>query len=215
MAHPSSDPFAKVRSLGGTLVVMLGLRASMRAVSYVVHRVTSPSLDDDIQQYLERARMIEGVLLGLENLVTIVAMITFLVWIHRVFVAIRQSGGTTSWSPGMAVGGWFIPLGNAVLPWLTVRDALKALGKPTALAGGWWLTWLIVMPMSMLQGLVRQMMIMPELGNALRDLPANTMNEIFELSHSLFWPYFILDTGTWVLLLLIVSTIRKVGAPQR
>lgn len=214
MPHPSSDPFAKVRSLGGTLVVMLGLRASMRAVAYVVHRATEPSLSDDIQQYLERARVIETALLGIENLVTLVAMITFLVWIHRVFVAIRQSGGTTRWSPGMAVGGWFIPLANAVLPWLTVRDALKSLGKPTALAGAWWLAWLIVIPLTMLQNFARQLTIMPELGSALRDLPPDAMNEIFELTRSTFWPYFILDMGVWVLLLLIVSTIRKVGAPR-
>lgn len=215
VAHPSSDPFAKVRSLGGTLVVMLGLRASMRAVTYVVHRLTYPPPGQITEEQLSSMRTIDASLLGLENLVTLVAMITFLVWIHRVFVAIRQSGGTTSWSPGWSVGGWFVPLGNMIIPWLTVRDALKALGKPTALAGGWWLTWLIVMPLTMIHGMARQVMIVPELRSALAEMKPDTVNKIFELTGSTFWPYFILDTGTWVLLLLIVSTIRKVGAPQR
>jgi len=213
--HPSSDPFAKVRSLGGTLVVMLGLRASMRVVTYVVHKVAYPPPGQITEEQLQSMRMIDGSLLGLENLVTVVAMITFLVWIHRALAAIRQSGGTTSWSPGWAVGGWFVPLANMVIPWLTVRDALKGVGKPTALAGAWWLTWLLVIPLTMVQNLIRQMMIMPEVGNALRELPADTMNKIFELSHSTFWPYFILDTGTWALLLVIVSTVSKAGAPQR
>jgi hypothetical protein len=156
--------------------------------------------------------MVEGGLLGIENLVTLVAMITFLVWIHGVFVAIRASGRTTSWSPGWAVGGWFIPLANAVLPWLTVRDALKSLGKPTALAGVWWIAWLLVIPLTMLQTFMRQLMILPELGAALRDLPPDVTNRIFELSSSLFWPHFLLDTGVWVLLLLIVSTVRNAAA---
>lgn len=110
---------------------------------------------------------------------------------------------------------WFVPLGNMIIPWLTVRDALKSLGKPTALAGGWWLTWLIVMPLTMIHGMARQVMIVPELRSALAEMKPDTVNKIFELTSSTFWPYFILDTGTWVLLLLIVSTIRKVGAPQR
>jgi hypothetical protein len=141
-------------------------------------------------------------------------MITFLVWIHRVFVAIRQSGGTTSWSPGWAVGGWFVPLANAVIPWLTVRDALRSLGKPTVLAGAWWLTWLVVIPMTMMQNFMRQMFIMPEAGQALRSLPPDVVNDVFELSRSMFWPHFLLDTATWALLLVIVSMVSKARAQR-
>jgi len=212
--HPSSDPFAKVRSLGGTLVVMLGIRASMRAVTYVVHRVTDPPAGEITEEAFDSMRMVEGGLLGVENLLSFVAMITFLVWIHRVFVAIRQSGGTTSWSPGWAVGGWFVPLANAVIPWLTVREALKALGKPTVLAGAWWLTWLVVMPMTVMQNFMRQMFIMPEAGQALRELPPDVVNDVFELSHSMFWPHFLLDTAAWALLLVIVSMVSKAGAQR-
>lgn len=207
-----SDHFAQVRSLGGTLIVMLGLRASMRAATYLVHRVTSPPAGVVDEQQFTSMRMIDGGLLGIENLVTIVAMITFLVWIHRVFVAIRASGRTTRWSPGWAVGGWFVPVANAVLPWLTVRDALRSLGKPTALAGAWWIAWLVVIPLTMLQSFVRQLVLVPELDAALRGLPSGTMQTLFELSASTFWPHFILDTGVWVLLLLIVSTVRNAAA---
>ena len=208
MAYPPSDPFAKVRSLGGNLVVMLGLRASMRVVTYIVHRVTSPPPGQITQEQLDSMRVVEAGLMGFENIVTVVAMITFLVWIHRVFVAIRQSGGTTSWSPGWAVGGWFVPLANAVIPWLTVRDALRSLGQPTVLAGAWWITWLLVIPMTMLQAFSRQLLIVPELMSALRDVP---IDQFYDLVHTIFWPHFLLDTATWVLLLVIVSTVSKAG----
>jgi hypothetical protein len=217
---PSSDPFAKVRSLGGTLVVMLGIRAAMRGVTYVVHEVTFPPPGEVTEQQFNSMKLVDTGLLGIENLVTLVAMITFLVWIHRVFVAIRASGGTTSWSPGWAVGGWFLPVANAVIPWLTVRDALKALGKPTALAGAWWLTWLFVIPLTMLHNLARQMFIQPELMSALHELPGGVWEKLFEpgkffeLVESTFWPYVLLDTATWALLLFIVVTIRKAGTPQ-
>ena len=77
------------------------------------------------------------------------------------------------------------------------------------------LTWLLVIPLTMLQSMIRQLLIVPELGNALRDLPPDAMNKIFELSHSTFWPHFVLDTATWALLLVIVSMVSKAGAPQR
>lgn len=206
-----SDHFAKVRSLGGTLIVLLGARAASRALTYVVHRVTYPPPGEVTQEQFESMRMIDGALLGLENLVTIVAMITFLVWIHRVFVAIRSNGGTTRWSPGMAVGGWFIPLANVVLPWLTVRDALRALGRPTVLAGAWWITWLLAIPLTMIFGLSRQLMLVPELYSNLNSLP---LDRLFEIVNTAYWPYVILDTGTWVLLLLIVSSVRTAPVPR-
>jgi hypothetical protein len=40
------------------------------------------------------------------------------------------------------------------------------------------------------------------------------MDEVFELIDVSYWPYFLLDTGVWVLLLLIVSTVSKAGAPR-
>lgn len=209
MAHASRDPFAKVRSIGGTLIVLLGLRASMRVISYVVHTVTSPGGGVLTDEQLASMRGVEMGLLGLENLVTIVAMITFLVWIHRVFTAIRDGGGRTSWSPSMAVGGWFIPLVNVVMPWLTVRDALKSLGRPTALAGAWWIAWLLAMPLVMLHTLVRELFIFPELASALAGLPGTALGDLYQLSNSTFWPYAALDTGAWALLLAIVATVRK------
>lgn len=63
------------------------------------------------------------------------------------------------------------------------------------------------MPLTMLFGLVRQMMFVPELGQA---IPM----ELLEKLPSMFWPYFLLDTGTWVLLLLIVSSVRSAAAER-
>ena len=39
---PSPDPFAKVRGVSGPLAVLLIIRASMRALTYLVFEVTAP-----------------------------------------------------------------------------------------------------------------------------------------------------------------------------
>lgn len=67
--------------------------------------------------------------------------IVLLVWLYRVFDALR---GRTRYSPGLAVGGWFIPFANLVLPPLVMRDAYKtATGQDgTPIVALWWLAWL-------------------------------------------------------------------------
>ena len=67
--------------------------------------------------------------------------------------------------------------------------------------------WIYITWLTVLFGLVRQMMFVPELS---RGLPM----ELLELLPSLFWPYFLLDTGTWVLLLLVVSSVRSAVTPR-
>lgn len=72
----------------------------------------------------------------------LVSVVLTLVWLHGAFTAMR---GRTHFSPGMAVGGWFIPLANLVLPALILRDAWRtAVGKGGGIAflwmAAWWLT---------------------------------------------------------------------------
>ena len=56
------------------------------------------------------------------------------------------------WTSGWAIGGWFIPCANLVIPFLVVRDIWRrtpdsvhgAVGSPgMGLLWGWWITWAI------------------------------------------------------------------------
>lgn len=206
----SSDPLHKVRASGGVLLVLLAVRASMRLLTYAVHRVTAPqpggTYDADP---FERYRMIDGVLLGLENVLSLVTMIVFFVWIYRTLKALRQAGRETM-SPGLAVGGWFIPLANVVLPWLSVRSALRAVRNTAPLAGIWWLVWLVNMSLGTTHQLARQLALVPELYDV---IPMDLLDTLFDSLESTFWPWVIADTAAWGLLALIVATVRKSATP--
>ncbi|MEM7158928.1 MAG: DUF4328 domain-containing protein, partial [Myxococcota bacterium] len=186
---PSPDPFAKVRGLSGPLAALLIIRASMRALTYLVFEVTSPPPGQITEAQLDQLLLVDGALLGLESLLSFVSFIVFLVWIHRVLSAIRSTG-QTSMSPGLAVGGWFIPLANAVLPWLSVRSALKGLGMTSALAGVWWLLWLANTSLSSLHQMLRQIRLVPELSRA---IPYDMMDKLYSMAGSTFWPYMATD----------------------
>lgn len=42
-----------------------------------------------------------------------------------------------TWSPGWAIGGWFIPYANLVIPFLVLREAWKAAEAPFLPPGAW------------------------------------------------------------------------------
>ncbi|MEM6993931.1 MAG: DUF4328 domain-containing protein, partial [Myxococcota bacterium] len=76
---------------------------------------------------------------ALRPLLGLAAIIVTLVWLHGTFVALN---GRTKMSPGMAVGGWFIPVANLVLPALALRDAWRAsVGGSGVIAFAWMFAW--------------------------------------------------------------------------
>jgi len=104
----------------------------------------------DLLAPLDVLTMVGARLWMLGLFVTVVAFITWL------FQARRNAGrlrGGPKWAPGWAIGGWFIPVANLVIPYKVVQDVQKASspyvpGQPpvtvrTAPVGLWWAGWIV------------------------------------------------------------------------
>ena len=77
--------------------------------------------------------------------------ILFIVWLYRGSRSDRVSRAWMRRGAGWAIGGWFVPFGNLVLPAQQVHDLYRGAfvgrneGKPlpgSALLGWWWAMWL-------------------------------------------------------------------------
>lgn len=87
----------------------------------------------------------------LVNLLGLASVVLTLVWLHGAFTAMR---GRTSFSPGMAVASWFIPLANLVLPALVLRDGWRtANGRGGGIAFVWMIAWWLTTMTMVLDGL--------------------------------------------------------------
>lgn len=75
------------------------------------------------------------------GLLVFVGVIFYLVWLHRVHAAMK---GQTKFTPGMAVGSWFIPVYNFVAPFLSLNDLWRRLmgGQSPWVPAVWWSTYL-------------------------------------------------------------------------
>jgi hypothetical protein len=112
------------------------------------------------------------VLIGLgETLLTIAIAVVFLVWLYRSYANLAALGVEgLSYSPGWAVGYFFIPILNLFRPYQVVQEIWKGSDPEyestnaeawknapgSALVAGWWLFWLmsnivgqVTMPMHM------------------------------------------------------------------
>lgn len=96
---------------------------------------------------------------------TLLALLGFLgaaiavpMWIHRCYRNLPALGSRGHLSPAWAAAGWFVPIANLVLPYLTVREvwiASTPRGRLTAaLVAAWWAVWLAAWALRLANGLL-------------------------------------------------------------
>ena len=87
---------------------------------------------------------------GLRSLGFLVTAVSFLMWMHRVYRNLRALGNRIlGFSPGSAVGWWFVPFANLVQPYLAMKEIWRG-SDPQSFGGthnqqkassavvGWW-----------------------------------------------------------------------------
>ncbi|MGI9030547.1 MAG: DUF4328 domain-containing protein [Ilumatobacteraceae bacterium] len=128
----SAVPLARVGGMRTAITVLLAVYAVAGVVSILVLPRVTEAADDylagtiDEDEFLERFGpfVITGALTGLATLAIFVLSI---IWLHRIVGNHRAMGRRTQWSPGWAVGGWFVPpLVVYAIPMLVLRESWKA-----------------------------------------------------------------------------------------
>ena len=129
----------RVRSASRALSVLLIGRLAFPLLAFVVMRVVGA-----VTAGYDTLQLVGSIIDGVEGLLTLTVVIVYMVWLARVYGAIAARGGKTSMGVGLAIGGWFIPIGNFFLPWLGLRAAWRgARTDGSALVGVWWVTYML------------------------------------------------------------------------
>ncbi len=127
------------------LVTLFGflLAFSLFRRKSVVEDFFSNGSFDDIQK-VNDADSLVGAMALLQILVQIAAAIVVCLWSKRIASNAIARGGRDI-SPGLAAGGWFIPIGWFFVPFNQLRKSVKAVGGQGSGSGitGWQIAWVI------------------------------------------------------------------------
>lgn len=141
-----SPPRSPVQLAGRVVISVLAARLVLKVVSLFLGRLLAALFGPFVVTDGARpaSLIVLDVLGWLATLLEVAAIVSFLVFTYVLFSGLRKRGVQTRFSPGLATFGWFIPFGNAVLPYLAMRDAwrtvVRASSAPVAL---WWAAWIL------------------------------------------------------------------------
>jgi hypothetical protein len=120
----------------GTLAMVGIITIPFRAIHIgLIHRVEhlAPVSESEVRASTDRLNAM-GVI---EAVLMLVIVVLWLLWQYRAQSNLSALGAENlRYSPGWAVGWWLIPIANLAIPYLTVRELLKA-SNPEAGAVDW------------------------------------------------------------------------------
>jgi hypothetical protein len=105
---------------------------------------------------LQDVRDADDAVSGASSFLLLFSVAVFVLLIIYLFRAVKNTelwnAQKEKWTPGWAIGGWFIPVANLVIPFLTVRETWRR-SNPDAVAGrggtssglvwAWWLPFIL------------------------------------------------------------------------
>lgn len=134
-----ATPLRRVGGLAKALTILLAIAALGQLVTMLfvpgqidnAEDLVAGRIDEDT--YLEEQLGFSAVSL-VTGAVTLAIVVLSMVWLHRVASNHRDLRRATTWGPGWAIGGWFLPPLLYVIPTLMLREHWKA-AEPTSPPG--------------------------------------------------------------------------------
>lgn len=139
---------ARSRGLATAVLAAIGFRLFLVIALFGVNRVLfARRPGTDLHAFAEMARTVTTIETVIRGASTFLIVILFMIWVRSELVHLRLMGIQTKTSPGMAIGGWFIPFANFVLPLLGALEVWR-LRRPQASSAIpilWWIAYLATM----------------------------------------------------------------------
>jgi hypothetical protein len=117
----------------GVLAVLSAIHF-LSGFDFVERAVQGRLRDGEPEAFDERTASLAQ--LGLVGLLT--TGVFWFFWLHRAVANARALGRPTEFTPGWAIGWWFVPLANVVRPYQIVRSLMDELGAPDNRPVLWW-----------------------------------------------------------------------------
>lgn len=155
-SYRSAKVFAYIAVALLSAIVLFNFLYIVFGFGYLVEPTWQMDFDDG--ESFPVFQMLIGIVGILEILISLVTVVFFLIWLHRSFANLSPlKARNLEFSPGWAVGWWFVPFANLVKPYQAVTELWResdpdfdedlgflssSVGNP-AYFGLWWACWII------------------------------------------------------------------------
>lgn len=163
----SSVALKRVSGLSTWIVVLTAIVGVVGVATTLLSRLAVDEARDFLAERISEDDFLEAnapaVLLGIVQFAATIAIVVLtMIWMYRLAANHKALQRAGTWSPGWAVGGWFLPPGFLyIIPYLMFRELWKA-SDPTVPAGDqswktnsvgavvtlWWVLYGLAIPIS-------------------------------------------------------------------
>ncbi len=157
---PYTIPFKSAHLRATIVKILLIVGATASAVSLITEALSipfpfNPDQEPDPNVLGAVLALAIALLIVFQFIINVTTVVFFCVWLYRSYDNLRVFNRWTSldYSPGMAVGSFFIPFVSLVVPYRAVREVwqksaiaeeiMLGLSDPPASFPLWWMFWLI------------------------------------------------------------------------
>ena len=135
-------PLKRVGRVGRASVVLVGLAAGFGVVTLAVGQRVSDDAEAFLDGTLDSDDFAEQVapymlFTAVQGAAVIASMVLVMIWMYRLAANHRALHRGTTWGPGWAVGGWFLPPLLYIIPTLMFSELWRA-SDPDVPVGGEW-----------------------------------------------------------------------------
>lgn len=157
----SNDIYRSAKTLSyftiGSLAALVFCFSLMFILSFVQVVFTIPAINLNGAESIPVTYVLLGIIALFQILARILTIVVFLIWLHRAFKNLPAlAAQNLEFSPGWAVGWWFIPFANLVKPYQIMSELWNAgdsdydpelflsnrIGTPSII--GWWWGFFII-----------------------------------------------------------------------
>jgi Domain of unknown function (DUF4328) len=136
----TSVALKRIQGLTTWIVVLLVIVGVFGVLSTLLSRLAIEEARDFVAGRIDEDEFVEAnapaALLGVVQIVAMIALVVLtMIWMYRLAANHRALHRVGTWSPGWAIGGWFLPPGGLyIIPYLMFRELWKA-SDPAVPAG--------------------------------------------------------------------------------
>lgn len=138
----NSVSLERVGKLATAVVALLGVTSVLAVIAVWTSQAAQSDAEAlldgtiDAETFVERAAPFL-LMTAVQGVVTIATAVVTIVWMYRVAKNLRSLHRGTTWGPGWAIGGWFLPPLLFVIPTLALRELWKASDAGVPVGGDW------------------------------------------------------------------------------